>query len=156
MKNVFALLVLTVISAAAYAVYNGSSEEKFLLSGTVQVAGDLVKHAQVSNNTCSIIVKNEADVPVAFKRVINPQFPLDFTITKGDLLVGDILGNVKLEVEINSHGNLGILKPGDIIGAAEGAFAPSTKDIIVLADKKIGMPKFAPNTRGEFFRTAAR
>ena len=158
MKNIFALLILAAISAAGYYVYNSSVEERdpFLLSGIVDVSPELVKQAQMNNNTCSIIVKNEADVPVAFKRIINPQFPLQFTITKSDLLIGDIIGPVKLEVEINPHGTLGVLRPGDIIGSGDGSFEPYTKDILVLADKKIGMPKFVPNSKGDFFRTAAR
>jgi len=156
MKNLLTLLVLAALACGAYFVYNSAAQERFLLSGTVTVANSMLKQAQAANNTCYIIVKNEADVPIAFKRVINPQFPLQFKITKADLLVGDITGKVKVEVEINNHGNVGVLKEGDIFGAAQGAFEPSSGGILVSADKRTGMPKFAGSTRGDFFRTAAR
>ncbi len=127
-----------------------------MLRGRVEVVPEMLKQAQAINNTCSIIVKNEADVPVAIKRVINPQFPMEFTITKADLLVGELIGDVKLEVQINDHGNLGVLKAGDIFGNAAGMFEPNTKDIVVMANQRTGMPKFADRSRGNFFRTAAR
>lgn len=156
MKNFCALLVLAVVCVSGYLFYTNTARQDFLLSGTVTVAENLVKQAQADNNTCSIIVKNEADVPIAIKRVINPAFPMDFTITKDDMLIGELTGNVKVEVEINGHGNLGVLKAGDIFGAAEGSFAQNTKGILVVADKRTGMPKFTSRSKGNFFRTAAR
>ncbi|MGB2578648.1 hypothetical protein AAIR98_000567 [Elusimicrobium simillimum] len=156
MKNFITLIVLGALVFCAYSFYNKQEEDKFSLSGTVTVSDTrILKHAQAQNNTCSIIVKNEADVPVAIKRVINPTFPLEFKITPADMLVGEIEGNVKLDVQINSHGNLGVLKAGDIFGSANGMYANNSKDIVIDADKMTGKPKMA-STRGNFFRTAAR
>ncbi|ACC97819.1 hypothetical protein Emin_0257 [Elusimicrobium minutum Pei191] len=155
MKNFFTFIVLTALVFCAYTFYNKSEESKFTISGTVEVPQRLLKHAQAKNNTASIIIKNEADVPIAIKRIINPTFPLQFKVDTKDLLVGEVDGKVKIDVQINNHGNLGILKAGDIFGAAEGTYAMNSKNIIISADKMTGTPKMV-NTRGNFFRTAAR
>lgn len=151
-------ILLCGVVAAGYMVYNQATEERFALTGTVEVPEKLKKSAQAQNTTCSIIVKNEGDVPIAIKRVINPTFPLSFRIDKEDLLISEWEGLVKVEVEINSHGNLGVLKSGDIFGAADGAFEPNTKDIMIMADKRTGTPQALASgrARGSFFRTAAR
>lgn len=112
--------------------------------------------AQADNNSCAIVVKNEADVPVAIKRIVNPKFPLEFTLGEEDLLAEDVNGNLKLEVQINSHGRLGVLKQGDIFGAAEGTVSPTDKNVLVKADKTLGTVQLARNVKGNFFRTAAR
>jgi len=155
MKNFFALLILGALVFCAYTYYNKTVEDKFLLTGTVTVPQRLLANAQAQNNTCSIIVKNEADVPIAIKRIINPVFPLRFQIDSKDLLVGEVDGSVKLEVEINNHGSLGVIKTGDIFGSAGGQYALNSKGIFLTADKMTGKPQMIP-ARGNFFRTAAR
>ncbi|MDR0292110.1 MAG: hypothetical protein LBI01_05025 [Elusimicrobium sp.] len=155
MKNFLTLIVLGALVFCAYTYYNKTVENKFSLSGTVTVPERLLSAAQAQNNTCSIIVKNEADVPIAIKRVINPVFPLQFQIGSKDLLVGEVDGSVKLEVQINNHGNLGVLKTGDIFGSTTGAYALNSKDIVLNADKMTGKPQMV-SVRGNFFRTAAR
>jgi len=155
MKNILALLVLCALAFLAYGYYNKTVEDKFLLTGTIVVPQKLLAEAQAQNNTCSIIVKNEADVPIAIKRVINPAFPMQFRVDSKDLLVGEVDGNVKLEVEINNHGSLGIIKAGDIFGSAAGEYALNSKGIVLNADKMTGKPQMV-SARGNFFRTAAR
>jgi hypothetical protein len=156
MRNIFTFLILCGLVFAGYTLFNGAGEEKFALSGTVTVPERLAKAAHATNNTCSIIVKNEADVPIAIKRVINPSFPLEFSLDKSDLLISEWAGNVKLEVEINNHGNLGVLKAGDIFGAAAEMVPTNAKNIVIEAGKMTGVPKFASNRGNSFFRTAAR
>ena len=132
------------------------SEKRFALSGTVTVPERLLEMAQADNNACAIIVKNEADVPIAIKRVVNPKFPLEFSLGEEDLLTGTVGGNLKMEVQINKHGQLGMIKQGDIFGAYETQIAPNTQGIVVVADKTLGRVQLAKNVKGNFFRTAAR
>jgi hypothetical protein len=128
-----------------------------VLSGHVQVVDRLLKNAQANNVTCSIIAKNEADVPIAIKRIINPTFPLDFEVTKDDLLIDSYDGKIKMEVQINSHGSLGVLKSGDIFGAGIQEYSSGSQDILIVADKMIGKPTLAGGrNKSNFFRTAAR
>ena len=133
------------------------TEEGFNLAGKVEVAPRLLKSAQADNVSCSIIVKNEADVPVAIKRIINPQFPLDFSMDKKDLLIEGYKGNLKVEVQINSHGKLGVLQSGDIFSDQKETYVSGQKDILIVADKMMGKPTLSVGrNRGNFFRTAAR
>lgn len=157
MKKIFAaFLAIVSIGACCYCVHRTTQEARFSLTGTVNVPQRLLQLAQSDNNACAIIVKNEADVPVAIKRVVNPKFPLAFTLGEEDLLTEQVEGSLKLEVQINSHGQLGIVKEGDVFGSVDGFVTATAKDVIVDADKTLGKVQLARNVKGNFFRTAAR
>ena len=153
-------LILFTIIVALWGTWTLNKEpvqQGFNLAGKVEVAPRLLKSAQANNVSCSIIVKNEADVPVAIKRIINPQFPLEFSMDKSDLLIEGYQGNLKLEVQINSHGKLGVLQSGDIFSEESKTYVSGQKDIVIVADKMMGKPTLAgASKRGNFFRTAAR
>ena len=153
-------LIIVTVALAAWGTWTLNREvpvEGFNLAGKVEVAPRLLKAAQENNVSCSIIVKNEADVPVAIKRIINPQFPLEFSLDKSDLLMEGYQGNLKVEAQINSHGKLGVLQSGDIFSDESKTYVSGQKDIVIVADKMMGKPTLAgANKRGNFFRTAAR
>lgn len=153
-------LVIFIIAIAAWGTWTLNKEvpvEGFNLAGKVEVAPRLLKSAQANNISCSIVVKNEADVPVAIKRFINPQFPLEFSLDKRDLLIEGYQGNLKVEAQINSHGKLGVLQSGDIFTEESKTYVSGQKDIVIVADKMMGKPTLAGvRNRGNFFRTAAR
>lgn len=157
MKKVFALFVMAVsIGVCYYCKHQTVQEGRFNMAGTIQVPERLLSLAQADNNSCAIIVKNEADVPVAIKRVVNPKFPLSFTLGEEDLLTESVGNDLKLEVQINSHGQLGVIKEGDVFGNVEGFVTAHAKDVVVQADKTMGKVQLAKNVKGNFFRTAAR
>ena len=157
MKKLLVAAAAASVVACAFCLARTVQEGRFNISGTVDVPERLVKIAQADNNSCSIIVKNEADVPVAIKRVVNPKFPLAFHLGEEDLLTPKLEGDLKLEVQINNHGQLGVLKEGDIFGASAALVRPNANNVLVQADKMTGMPRLARGaTRGNFFRTAAR
>ena len=153
-------LIIFALAVAAWGTWTLNKEvpqEGFNLAGKVEVAPRLLKSAQANNISCSIVVKNEADVPVAIKRIINPQFPLEFSMDKSDLLIEGYQGNLKLEVQINSHGKLGVLQSGDIFSEQKNTYLSGQKDIVIVADKMMGKPTLAGGrNKGNFFRTAAR
>lgn len=156
MKKFFVVAALASIAIYALCASRTVSEKRFEIAGTVTVPERLAEMAQTDNNSCAIIVKNEADVPVAIKRVVNPKFPLEFTLGEEDLLTGTVEGNLKVEVQINNHGKLGVIKQGDIFGAYPQTITPHSKEVIVAADKTLGRVQLAKNVKGNFFRTAAR
>ena len=157
MRKILALFLAAVsVGVCYYCMHRAAQEARFDVAGTVNVPQRLLQLAQSDNNACAIIVKNEADVPVAIKRVVNPKFPLDFTLGEGDLLAESVEGDLKLEVQINSHGQLGIIKEGDVFGAVDGFVTAHAKNIVVDADKTLGKVQLARNAKGNFFRTAAR
>ena len=158
MKKIIILLIVVLGAGVCYYYFNHlpQQEGRFELSGTVQVPERLLQLAQADNNSCAIIVKNEADIPVAIKRVVNPKFPLEFSMGEEDLLTENVEGDLKLEVQINRHGQLGIIKEGDVFGAADGFVTAHSKAITVEAGKTLGKVQLAKNIKGNFFRTAAR
>ncbi|WP_428074799.1 hypothetical protein [Candidatus Avelusimicrobium luingense] len=156
MKKFLCALAVLSLLVCGYAWKRTVQEGRFNISGTVTVPERLVDMAQADNNACAIIVKNEADVPVAIKRVVDPKFPLAFTLGEEDLLAETVDGNLKLEVQINNHGQLGFIKQGDIFGASVTPVTPHSKDVVVQADKTMGRVQLARNAKGNFFRTAAR
>ena len=156
MKKIVVILAVVSLVVCYLCVARQVREARFSVTGTVTVPERLAAVAEADNNSCAIIVKNEADVPIAIKRIVNPKFPLNFTLQEEDLLATDVAGDLKLEVQINNHGKLGVIREGDIFGAAEQSIKPNSKDVLVQADKMTGMPRLARSTRGNFFRTAAR
>lgn len=159
MKYFVTVFLLATLGLGIY-FYNHTGvvpPKKFVLAGHVEVVDRLLKNAEANNVTCSIIAKNEADVPIAIKRVINPTFPLDFEVTKEDLLIDSYEGKIKMEVQINSHGSLGVLKSGDIFGSGAQEYTSGNQDILIVADKMIGKPTLSNGrNKNNFFRTAAR
>ena len=155
MKFILFLVVIASVVFCGYAYQRTVTEGSFNISGTVVVPDHLLAVAQSNNNACAIIVKNEVDIPVAIKRFVDPTFPLDFTLDKEDLLTGDVKGPLTIEVQINKHGQLGVLKQGDIFGSYTRQIQPTTKAIIILADKSMGNVK-REYVKGNFFRSAAR
>jgi len=156
MKIFVSLVAIISIGICVFCVTRNVEEGHFSLAGTVTVPERLLAAAQADNNSCAIIVKNEADVPVAIKRIVNPKFPLSFEMGEEDLLAEQVDGVLKLEVQINSHGQLGIIKKGDIFGTVEGPLRATDKNVVINADKTLGPVQLAHNVKGNFFRTAAR
>lgn len=156
MKKILTISAVASLLICAFCAARTVNEGRFNISGTVTVPERLARQAESAKNSCAIIVKNEADVPVAIKRVVNPKFPLEFTMGENDLLAESLDGSLKLEVQINNHGQLGLIKQGDIFGSADTMIKPTSKDILVQADKTMGPVRLARNVKGNFFRTAAR
>ena len=156
MKKILIIAAALSLLVCGYCWNRTVREGRFNISGTVTVPERLASQAQADNNACAIIVKNAADVPVAIKRIVDPKFPLAFTMGEDDLLTESIDGELKLEVQINNHGQLGLVKQGDIFGTYEERLKPKSKDIVVEADKTLGREQLARNVKGNFFRTAAR
>ena len=156
MKKTVILAVILSLVVCGYYWNRSVKEGRFNISGTVTVPERLVALAQADNNACAIIVKNAVDMPVAIKRIVDPKFPLEFAMGEEDLLTEHIDGELKLEVQINNHGQLGFIKQGDIFGASEEPIKPTSKNVVVQADKTLGRVQLARSAKGNFFRTAAR
>ena len=156
MKKIIFSLALVSVIVFGICWSRTIKESRFNIAGRVEVPERLLRLAQADNNSLAIIIKNEADVPVAIKRVVNPRFPLEFVLGEKDLLTEKVEGNLKIEVQINNHGQLGVIKQGDIFGSGAEVIHSNDKEVLVLADKTMGRVQLARNVKGNFFRTAAR
>ena len=156
MKKIIFSLALVSVIVFGICWSRTIKESRFNIAGRVEVPERLLRLAQADNNSLAIIIKNEADVPVAIKRVVNPRFPLEFVLGEKDLLTEKVEGNLKIEVQINNHGQLGVIKQGDIFGSGAEVIHSNDKEVLVLADKTMGRVQLARPVKGNFFRTAAR
>lgn len=137
MKRPFLLLFplgLSVI-AAGYLAYPFALRAVFLVKGSAQITSDLAERAAKPNAMLFLVARNENGVPVAVKKVINPVFPMDFQMTPSDLIMPDILTKtVYLEAFLNNHGQLGILKSGDLSGSVRKPMFIFTKNQVLVID----------------------
>lgn len=134
-KRVVLILLFALPAAAAYFAYPYALRAFFVLKGTVQITSDLAERAAKPNTMLFLVARNEDGVPVAVKKIINPVFPLDFQMTPSDLIMPDVLTKkVYLEASLNSHGELGRLKSGDLSGSIKRPMFIFSKRHTLLID----------------------
>ena len=109
----------------------------FSLSGTVDIAPRLRERAPKTNAMLFVVAENEGGVPVAVRRIVNPEFPAAFKMGSEDLLVPAVRRRepLKVHVEMNTHGDVGRPQQGDLEGNAAGLFAPGDAGIKVVLDR---------------------
>jgi hypothetical protein len=86
-----------------------------------------------------VVAKNKGGVPIAVKRIVNPQFPVEFEIGPDDLVVpgshpADVLN---LEVEMNTHGNVGHPVKGDLEGIDPDPVYAGDHGVHIVIDRQI-------------------
>lgn len=154
MKKALVFVAVLALGAAGVYMYPQALKSAFSLSGRVDMTPRLAKLVNARPNMqCFIIVKNAGDIPVAMKQVVNPRFPMEFTINKNDLTLAEAFkGPFKIEVQVNTHGEAGSLKAGDMFGNTEVTAALRASEVNVTVDKMIGMPTLVADYQDNSFR----
>ena len=102
----------------------------FRVSGTVTIAPGLIQALPGSNSMLFVIARNGGGVPVAVKKIINPVFPARFEMTSSSLIMPDLLTRrIYLEALVNTHGQLGTLRRGDLRGTRNERVNFASKNI---------------------------
>ena len=92
----------------------------FRVSGTVSVAPGLLPALPGANSMLFVVARNESGLPVAVEKLINPVFPAEFEMTSANLIMPDLLTRrIYLEALLNTHGQLGVLRKGDLKGSRQ-------------------------------------
>lgn len=130
----------SVVVLAALALLAGSCDwltGDFRLSGSVDIAPALEARAPKTNSVLFVIAQNEGGVPVAVHRIVNPEFPAEFTMSSQDLLVPGIRRNERLTivVRLNGHGMLDSPRPGDLEGRCPGQVRPGDRGVNINIKK---------------------
>ncbi|MBI4056039.1 MAG: hypothetical protein HY399_00625 [Elusimicrobia bacterium] len=114
----------------------------FHITGTIGLDPNLESRAKRPNTVLFLIAKNHAGIPVAVKRIINPQFPLKFEIDSEDLVLpgGSWTGPLHVEVLVNNHGHAGVILPGDLTGSHSTLVATGSTPISITVDKVLNKP----------------
>jgi hypothetical protein len=113
-----------ILAAAAFLAGCGLISGDFRLAGSVDVSARLRDKTPKENVMLFVIAENAGGVPVAVHRIVNPEFPASFVMGPADLLVPSLgwRERLKIHAEMNTHGDVGTPRPGDLTGdAAETA-----------------------------------
>lgn len=127
------------LALAGAALLAGCAKREFRLCGSITIASVLQHKAPQGNAVMFIIAKNRGGVPMAVQRIVNPQFPVTFTITPADLIVPELPADtpLRIEVEMNSHGAVGKPLRGDLEGAHPNLVYPGDRRIHVVIDRQV-------------------
>ena len=107
----------------------------FRVSGTVSVAPELLQGLPGANSMLFVVARNEGGVPVAVKKIISPVFPAKFEMTSSNLIMPDLLTRrIYLDALLNTHGQLGVLRRGDLKGARQDRVNFVSKGLEITLD----------------------
>lgn len=130
MKRAAVLLLPALLALAACA-------RDFRVTGTITLSAALQSKAPKDNAVLFVIAKNRGGVPLAVRRIVNPHFPVSFELDGRDLLVPSIKGQqLILEVQMNTHGHLGVPRPGDLFGVHPDQVGPTERHVHVEIDRQ--------------------
>ena len=117
----------------------GCGPREFRVSGAVTIASQLQARAPKQSSVMFIVAKNAGGVPLAVKRIVNPAFPVSFTLGDEDLVVPGTrpTESLKLEVEMNTHGNVGAPKSGDLLGTYPDPVHTGDRRVHIVIDRQI-------------------
>ncbi len=113
--------------------------KQFHLSGTVTLAPHFKNKTAPPNAMLFVVVRNLGGVPLAVRRIVNPQFPASFSVENEDLVVPGSFpaGPLEVSVELNSHGRVGSPSRGDLLGAHPDPVEPGETGIHVVIEREI-------------------
>ena len=128
------LLLLAAFGAWRYG-YPAALKYFFRASGTVSVSAPLLASIPGPNSMLFVVARNDSGVPVAVKKIINPAFPVKFEMTSANLIMPDLLTHkLYLEALLNSHGQLGMVRRGDLKGELPGRVNVISKRLEITLD----------------------
>lgn len=110
--------------------YNAALKYFFRVSGTVSVAQELLPSLPGANSMLFVVARNEGGVPIAVKKIINPVFPAKFELSPSSLIMPDLLTRrLYFEALLNTHGQLGTPRKGDLKGASPESVSIRRKNL---------------------------
>ena len=77
--------------------------------------------------------------PLAVKRIVDPEFPLDFEIGPADRMIEQMpfAGPLRLSARLDSDGNATTRGAGDLQGSAPGAVEPGAEGVRIRIDEAL-------------------
>ncbi len=135
-KKLVWLAALAALIAAGWRFgYPAANRYFFRCSGTVSVAEPLLTSLPGANSMLFVVAVNDNGVPVAVKKIINPVFPAPFSLTRENLIMPDLLtGRLYLQAQLNTHGQIGEFRRGDMKGERAGSVPVISKGVDIVLD----------------------
>jgi len=115
-----------------------TKEKEKVISGTVELEQEL-KDAVKPEDTVFVIARKAAGgPPLAAKKIPATAFPLTFTLTEKDVMMGGPFeGDVEITVRIDKDGDAMTKNPGDMHGKSAGTVSVGDKNVKVLINQTI-------------------
>ena len=110
------------------------------IRGVVRVAPNLEEKAKDKAAIFIIARGKQPGPPLAVMRILNPTFPLEFTMSEQNVMLQGVAfeGEVRLVAKLDGDGKVGT-QVGDIFGGARGPVQVGARDVeIVLSQKAEG------------------
>lgn len=109
------------------------------IAGQVQIAPNLADQVKPTD-VLFVIVRRPTGPPrpIAAKRIDGPKFPVQFEITKADVMVqgSELKGMVDVIARLDRDGQAGQPQPGDMEGRyAKNPTLPGGRDLMITIDK---------------------
>ena len=128
-----------------------AAEEGKTIRGMVRVAPALADKAEGKAAIFIIARGKQPGPPLAVMRILNPRFPLEFTMSEQNVMMQGVAfaGEVSLIAKLDGDGKVGT-QPGDIFGGARGPVQVGARGVeIVLSQEAKGAAATKPATREE-------
>lgn len=112
-------------------------DEAAPLRGTIALAPELEGRVPAGATLFLIARRDDDGPPLAVKRIVSPQLPLDFSIGPDDRMIAQMpfRGPLRLSARLDADGNAVTRVPGDLQGAAPGAYEPGAENISIVIDE---------------------
>ena len=110
------------------------------IRGVVRVAPALAENAKGKAAIFIIARGKQPGPPLAVMRILNPRFPLEFTMSEQNVMMQGVAftGEVRLIAKLDGDGKVGT-QPGDIFGGARGPVQVGARGVeIVLSQEAKG------------------
>jgi cytochrome c-type biogenesis protein CcmH len=109
------------------------------VSGTVEIADELTERVP-RGGVLFVIARSEGGgPPLAVKRIVDPEFPLDFEIGPGDRMIEQMpfAGRLRLSARLDSDGNATTRSAGDLQGSLEAPVEPGAEGVRIRIDETL-------------------
>lgn len=107
------------------------------IRGTISLAPELEGRVPAGAILFLIARRGEGGPPLAVQRVVEPRFPLEFSIGPEDRMIAQMPfeGPLLLTARIDADGNAMTRQPGDLQGAAPGSYEPGASAVAIVVDE---------------------
>ena len=107
--------------------------------GTVEIADELRERVRPGGVLFVIARSEGGGPPLAVKRVVDPEFPLDFEIGPGDRMIEQMpfAGPLRLSARLDADGNATTRNPGDLQGSVEAPVEPGAEGVRIRIDEAL-------------------
>ncbi len=105
--------------------------------GTIEIADALAARAPRGGVLFLIARGAAGGPPLAVKRIVNPEFPLDFELGPEDRMIQQMpfAGPLQLSARIDADGNATTRSPGDLQGAGSEPAQPGASGVRIVIDQ---------------------